>query len=76
MTTRYRRKRLSRGDSLAAAAVSVALGAGVGAVAFYLTRLLLSREPLAGGTRVSGQDTDTSGRLPAGDGESGSAPAE
>ena len=75
MTARYRRKRLSRGDSLAAATVSVALGAGVAAVAFYVTRVLLSREPLAGGERVSGPEADESGRLPAGEGEAGSVPA-
>jgi len=75
VTVRYRRKRLSRGDSLAAMAVSVALGAGVAAAAFYLTRLMLSRDLLAGTDRAAGSGTDVSGRLSTGDEESGSEPA-
>lgn len=45
--TRYRRKKLSRGDNAAAAMTSALLGIGTAAVAFYVTRILLSREPLA-----------------------------
>jgi hypothetical protein len=75
VTARYRRKRPSRGDSLAAAAVSVALGAGVAAAAFYFTRLLLCREPLAGSGRVGG-DESLRGRLNAGVEESDGARAE
>lgn len=75
MTTRYRRKRLSRGDSLAAAAVSVALGAGVAAATFYFTRLMLSRETLAGGGRV-GLDEETPAQLTDGGEESDGARAE
>lgn len=45
---RWRRRRPSKEQELAAAGVSLALGAGVAAVSFYLVRLLLSREQLAG----------------------------
>lgn len=37
-----------RGDTLGAALISGALGAGVGLVSFYLARLFLAREPLDG----------------------------
>ncbi len=47
--TRYVRRRLSRGDGLAAAAVSLAVAAGVGVVTFYVTRIFLSREPVGSG---------------------------
>lgn len=47
MKTRYRRVRPTRTDELASAAVSFLVGAGAAAVTFYLTRLILSREPLA-----------------------------
>jgi hypothetical protein len=46
---RYRRGRISRGDGLAAAAVSVAIGTGAALVTWYVTRLLLSREELPAG---------------------------
>jgi len=46
--TRYRRRPLEREESAAALATSVVLGAGVAALALYVTRLLLSREPLSG----------------------------
>ncbi len=46
--TRYRVRRLKREESAAALATSVALGAGVAAVAYYVVRLFLSREPLSG----------------------------
>jgi len=52
VSAKYRRTRPSRADSVAAAAVSVAIGAGVAAAAFYVTRLFLSREPLGAGTAV------------------------
>ena len=44
---RYRRLRLSKQDSGKAAAVSVVVGAGVAALTFYVTRLLLSRDPIS-----------------------------
>jgi len=44
MKTRYIRRPPKREDDLAAAAVSVALAAGVGAVTFYVVRMLLSRD--------------------------------
>lgn len=47
--TRYRRKKLSRGDSAAAAVTSTIIGVGTAVAVFYVTRLFLSREPLAGG---------------------------
>ena len=46
MSTRYGRGRPSQKDSAAAAVVSVAIGAAVGAVTFYLTRLFLTRQDL------------------------------
>ena len=38
-------------EDLAATAVSLAVGAGVAAVTFYLTRILLSREDMLDGPR-------------------------
>lgn len=55
MSIRYRRIRPSKGDSAAAAVVSVAIGAGVAFGAFYLTRLFLAREPLAEGATERGR---------------------
>lgn len=46
---RYRRRRLRFEEDLAAAAVSLAVGAGVAAVTFYLTRILLSRDDMLEG---------------------------
>ncbi|MEM7415210.1 MAG: hypothetical protein AAF389_06925 [Gemmatimonadota bacterium] len=43
---RYRRKRLTKGERTAAAASSLAIGAGIAAAAYYVTRILLSREEL------------------------------
>jgi hypothetical protein len=65
--TRYRRKKLSRGDSAAAAVTSTILGIGTAALAFYVTRLFLSREPLAGGGGVLAAGAEPSGALPPGD---------
>jgi hypothetical protein len=45
--TRYRRRRLERGESVASAVSAAALGIGVAAAAYYVTRLFLAREPLA-----------------------------
>ena len=50
MSPRYARKRLERGDDLAAALVSTALAAGVGLVTFYLMRLIIAREPVGAGS--------------------------
>lgn len=43
---RYRRKQLSKGERTAAALSSLAIGAGIAGVAYYVTRILLSREEL------------------------------
>ncbi len=48
MTVRWIRVRPGASETLRAAVVAGAMAIGVGATAFYLTRLLLSREPLAG----------------------------
>ena len=45
---RWRRRQPSKGQELAAAGVSLALGASVAAASYYVVRLLLSREELAG----------------------------
>lgn len=47
--SRYRRRTPSRNDTLASLGASIALGAGVATVAFYVTRLLLSRDEMATG---------------------------
>ena len=44
---RYRRKKLTRGENLAATATSLAIGAGVAAAAWYVTRILLSRDDMS-----------------------------
>ncbi len=44
---RYRRRTPSRNDTLASLGASLAIGAGVATVAFYVTRLLLSRDEMA-----------------------------
>jgi hypothetical protein len=46
VSPRYARGRVERRDDAAAGLVSAALGIGVGLVAFYVLRLMLSREPL------------------------------
>jgi hypothetical protein len=61
--TRYRRRPLTREDSLASAAMSLVVGAGVAAFTFYVTRLLLSREPLSD-ERVIGPPGDPDRALP------------
>lgn len=48
MTIHYRRRTLSRLDELGAVSVSLLAGLGGAAVAYYLTRLYLSREKLEG----------------------------
>ncbi len=45
--TRFRRRSLKRGETVAAALASAVLGLGTAAVAYYVTRLLLSRESFA-----------------------------
>ena len=47
MRQRYIRNEPERRDDVAAAMVAGALAAGVGAVTFYLARLLLAREPVS-----------------------------
>ncbi len=56
---RYRRRPPTRGETARAAVISAALGAGIGLVSFYLTRLLLAREPLASGATASGSGGST-----------------
>lgn len=51
MSPRYIRMEPDRSDNAKAVVVSAALGAGLGIVAFYFVRLMLSREPLDGGAR-------------------------
>jgi hypothetical protein len=46
MTPRHLRKTAGRKENVAAAVISGTLAAGVGLVAFYFTRLFLSREPV------------------------------
>jgi hypothetical protein len=46
--TRYRRRELTGRDRATAAVASALVGIGTAAVAFYITRILLAREPLAG----------------------------
>jgi len=45
---RWIRVRPGRDETLRAALAAGAMAVGVGTVAFYLTRLFLAREPLAG----------------------------
>ncbi|MDX1645899.1 MAG: hypothetical protein R3304_02050 [Longimicrobiales bacterium] len=47
MTTHFRRRRPGTTEKVGAAAVGLLVGMSAGAVAFYLTRLFLSREPLS-----------------------------
>ena len=56
MSPRYIRTPPDRKDEVAAAVVSTALGVGVGLVAYYFVRLMLSREPLTGGSRDARQE--------------------
>ena len=46
MRTRYLRTEPGKRETWSAAAVSLAVAAGVGAVTFYLTRLILAREAI------------------------------
>jgi hypothetical protein len=48
MTTRYVRGEPGRSETFSAAVASVAVAATVGAVTFYLARLLLSRQDVSG----------------------------
>lgn len=57
MSPRYIRTPPDPRDEVAAAAISAALGLGVGLVAYYFVRLMLSREPLAGGSRDVRQES-------------------
>ena len=47
--TRYARRTPAKTELLAAAAASMAVAVGVGAVTFYLARILLSRDELVTG---------------------------
>ena len=61
MSPRYIRTPPDRGDEVAAATISAALGVGVGLVAYYLVRLMLSREPLSGGSRDDRRESSAGG---------------
>jgi hypothetical protein len=54
---RWRRREPSKGQELAATGVSLALGVGVAAVSYYVVRLLLSREELAGAALPRSNET-------------------
>ncbi len=56
MSVRWIRVRPGAGETLRAAVVAGAMAVGVGATAFYLTRLFLSREPLAGSDHPARRD--------------------
>lgn len=47
MTPSHRRRRPRTEDTLKAAAIAAGAAAGVAAVTFYVTRILLAREPLS-----------------------------
>jgi len=59
--TRYRRRRLERGESVASAVSAALVGVGVAAAAYYVTRLFLAREPLADGRLPSRRPLLTDG---------------
>lgn len=50
---RYRRRNPTRPDTIASVGVSLVVGAGVAAAAFYLTRILLARDTLEDGRLAS-----------------------
>jgi hypothetical protein len=66
--TRYWRRRSRLGDTVASAAVSLAVGAAAAATTFYVVRLFLAREPL-------GQPRLPAGTAPGGQGGGRSLPA-
>ena len=72
--TRYRRRPLEREEEAAALATSVVLGAGVAAVAFYVVRLLLSRDPLSG-SGAAGDPSDGSESIEGTEGPERALPA-
>lgn len=55
MRTRYRQGPVSKGDNAAAVATSLALGAGVAVVSFYVMRLFLGREVLSPALRSTSE---------------------
>ena len=54
--TRYWRRRSRLGDTVASAAVSLAVGAAAAATTFYVVRLFLAREPLGQPRLPAGAD--------------------
>lgn len=62
MSARWMRRPARREDALAAAAVSLAIGAGVAAVAFYVVRVMLAREPIGGRALLGAPDGRGEGR--------------
>jgi hypothetical protein len=65
--TRWLRLRPSRGENARAASAAMVIGAGVGAVAFYVLRILMSRDAIRPLSRVDGGDDAASdGGLEAG----------
>lgn len=63
MSPRYIRRELETTDRVGAALVAVALAVGVGVVAYYAMRLVLSREPLGVSPQGAGGPEETP-RLP------------
>ncbi|HEX9887008.1 MAG TPA: hypothetical protein VGA70_11000 [Longimicrobiales bacterium] len=53
--TRWIRNRPSRRENAVASVVAGSLGAAVGLVVYYLTRLVLAREPVEGRDREDGE---------------------
>jgi len=58
VSPRYRRRRAEPEDQAVAGVISAAVGVGVGLVAFYFLRLMLTREPLPGGSVSPPQSPD------------------
>ncbi|MDE0898746.1 MAG: hypothetical protein OSA81_07000 [Longimicrobiales bacterium] len=58
---RFRRRRLSKGEQATSAAVSLATGAAVGVAAWYVTRLLLSRDELPDAPLLPEPPSDSDG---------------
>ncbi len=56
----YVRRAPTKEDTAGAAAVSLALAIGVGAVTFYLAKAFLAREPLRSTALVTANDTEPS----------------
>lgn len=62
MSARWVRRPLRGEDALAATAVSVAIGAGVAAVAFYVVSVVLAREPIGDPRLLAAPERQREGR--------------